>query len=421
MTYIGANVGGMADGPATGNTEWTDYNVPDPNVILNAGLNIARVGFKSERFYQAANYVQILMNVAKPLVAAKVMVVLDPHDFGSTWNPATSGWNGIGSAPGTALFLKLMTDLAAAVKAAALDQGYVCIGLQNEPGTPLTDAGFMATCWQPAVNALRAAGFTGWIEVPVNGSQEAYKVSVATPYGANVSDPLNRTVLGVHGYGDASNEGLGDASANATEMAGRFAGPIAWFRASGAKQGFAGIAASEFGTSSADAVSQADFAAVVKEFMSAPDAMFSATAWTMDPWLGNNGNYLGTAAAPTANLVDLENAETPLVVYLAGDAYQGPAVADLTVDGKTLVSGLAVTATRTGAPQAVRLPGTLSPGQHQVRVTFEADAWGGTPTTDRNLYVVAITYAGQLVTGCPNDFVALPNAGSHTATISVPS
>ena len=140
----------------------------------------------------------------------------------------------------------------------------------------------------------------------------------------------------------------------------------------------------------------------------------------MDPWLVNNGNYLGTAAAPTANLADLEDATTPLVVYLMGDSYQGPAVASITVDGKTALSNIAVTASRTGAPLAVRVPGVLSAGSHNVGVGFLQDAWGGSPATDRNLYVVAITYNGAPCCGCPGDFAALPSAGSHTTTISVP-
>ena len=420
MTYYGANIGGLADGPATGNVAWTDYNIPDPTVITKAGLDIARLPIKSERFYAAPGYQATLINLVKSLTGARVMVVIDPHDFGNTWNTATSGWNNIGSAPGTGLLMQLLKDVFALLKAAGIDEDMLCMGLQNEPGTSLTDYQFMATCWQPAVGLLRAAGYTGWIEVPVNGSQEAYKVSPSSPYGSSVADPLNRTLLGLHDYGDASNEGLGDASAGPAEMAGRFSGAIAWFRESGAKQGFAGLSASEFGTASTDPVSTADFANQVGLFQAAPDAVWAAIAWTMDPWLVNNGNFLGTAAAPTANLTDLENATTPLVVYLMGDSYEGDAVANISVDGKTVLSSIDVTATRSSAPQAVRVPGVLSAGTHEIGITFVQDAWGGSPQRDRNLYLTAILYDGQACGGCPSDFVALPSAGTHVTTITVP-
>ena len=418
MTLIGANIGGLADG--SGLVAGTDYNIPKPSVILDAGLSITRVGYKTQRFYHAPGYVVAMLDtVAKPLVAAGVMVVLDPHEFGSVWSDAANATISIASEPGTELWLKALLDLVAAVKAAALDEDHLCIGLQNEPGNALGDAAWMATCWQPAITQIRAAGFTGWIEVPVGGSQEAYKVSVAKPYPASVVDPLYRIVLGVHGYGDASNEGLGDASASATQMVGRFSGPIAWQWASGTRQGFTGIFASEFGTSSADPVSQADFAAVVALFEGRPDAVWGATAWTMDPWLAKNGNYLGTASAPTANLLDLEEVRTPLVVYLAGDSYQGPPVATITVDGAVVLADVSVTANRTEAPQAVRVPGVLAAGKHTVGVSFLADAWGGGVGLDRNLYVVAVEYAGSPCCLCPGDFAALATAGTHTVGIEV--
>ena len=418
MTLIGANIGGLADG--SGNVAGTNYNIPKPSVILDAGLKLARVGFRTERFYNAPGYVTALLGtVGKPLTAAGVMTVFNLHEFGSVWSAAAGATIGIATQPGTGLWLKAVSDLVAAIKAEGLDEDNTCLGLENEPGNALSDADWMATCWQPAVTAARAAGYTGWIEVPESGSQQASNISVAHPYGASVVDPLNRTVLGVHNYGDASNEGLGDASASATTMAGRFANAAAWFRTSGKQQGFAGLFASEFGAAD-DPISSADFDAAVAEFEAAPDVWWGIAAWTMDPWLAKNGNYLGTAQVPTPNLLDLEEAETPLCVYLAGDNYQGPPVANILVDGKVVVANVSVVAGRAAAPQAVRVPGALTPGHHTVGVQFLEDAWGGGPAIDRNLYLVVITYDGQLCAGCPSDFAALPSAGTHTVAITVP-
>ena len=422
MTFIGANIGGLADG--SGNIANTDYNIPDPQVILDAFLTAGRIPFTSARVCTAPGYISTVTSVAAPLVAAKAAVVLDPHDFGNVWDPAASAPVSIATAHGAALHSSLMASMVGAVKAAGLDEDYVCIGLMNEPGLALDDVGFMETCWQPAVNTLRGAGFKGWIEIPIAGSQEAYKVTPATPYPARVSDPLNRCLLGGHSYGDLSNKGLGDASGSATEIADRFSGLIAWFRESGTQQGFAGIVASEFGTASTDPVSQADFARAMALFVASPDAVWAATAWTMDPWMRGNGNWLGTEAAPTANLTTLEEAATPaetsLVVYLAGDSYAGPPVANILLDGEVVVSNVTVTATRMGAPQAVPVPAMLTPGAHTVGVQFQSDDYGGSPAEDRNLYVLAITVGGKLCCGCPGDFAALPSAGTHEATITVP-
>ena len=417
MTLIGANIGGLADG--SGLVANTDYNIPKPSVITDARLTLARVGFKTQRFYDAPGYVTALLGtVGKPLTAGGVMTVFNLHEFGSVWSAAAGATVSIATQPGTGLWLQAVSDLVAAIKAEGLNEDQACLGLQNEPGNALTDAEWMATCWQPAITAARTAGYTGWIEVPERGSQQASNISLASPYGASVVDPLNRIVLGLHNYGDASDQGLGDASASTTTMATRFAGAEAWFRASGKAQGFAALFASEFGGPD-DPTSSADFDNVVAEFMAAPDVWWGIAAWTMDPWLAKNGNYLGTAQAPTANLLDLEQAGTPLAVYLAGDSYEGAPVANILVDGKVVLSGVSVTASRTGAPQAVLVPGALAAGPHTVGVQFVQDAWGGGIGLDRNLYLLAIEYGGKPCCLCPGDFAALTTAGTHTVTVQV--
>jgi Ca2+-binding RTX toxin-like protein len=50
------------------------------------------------------------------------------------------------------------------------------------------------------------------------------------------------------------------------------------------------------------------------------------------------------------------------------------------------------------------IKGDWAPGNHTVSVSFLNDAWGGTPTTDRNLYVESATYNGAAVAGSNLDF-----------------
>jgi Ca-dependent carbohydrate-binding module xylan-binding len=52
-----------------------------------------------------------------------------------------------------------------------------------------------------------------------------------------------------------------------------------------------------------------------------------------------------------------------------------------------------------GQSDAVTVRGDWSEGNHTVQVNFLNDAYGGTATTDRNLYVDEATYNGSAVAG----------------------
>ena len=113
-----------------------------------------------------------------------------------------------------------------------------------------------------------------------------------------------------------------------------------------------------------------------------------------------------------------------LVVTLCEDAYQGDAQANIAVDGKQLnATPLTVTAQRSkGQTQAFTFKGTWGPGQHTIAVMFLNDDWGGSPTTDRNLWVDAITLNGAAVSGltAPPMIVAGGANGTNTYTVTVP-
>jgi len=89
-------------------------------------------------------------------------------------------------------------------------------------------------------------------------------------------------------------------------------------------------------------------------------------------------------------------ATSTLILSLAEDAWQGDAQAVITVDGKTVGGTITVTSPHAqGQSQAVTLIGSWGAGPHDVGVQFINDAWGGTPTTDRNLYVNGASLDGQ--------------------------
>ena len=71
-----------------------------------------------------------------------------------------------------------------------------------------------------------------------------------------------------------------------------------------------------------------------------------------------------------------------------------------------------------GQSQAVNVSALLSAGKHDVAVSFLNDAWGGTPSTDRNLYVKGIDVNGTPASGAS---AALFSNGTTHFQIVVPS
>jgi hypothetical protein len=100
---------------------------------------------------------------------------------------------------------------------------------------------------------------------------------------------------------------------------------------------------------------------------------------------------------------------------MSEDAWQGDAQFTVTVDGKATGGVNTVTALHsTGATQTFTFDGTWSAGTHTVAVDFLNDAYGGSPSTDRNLYVTGATFNGH----ANPESVALYSAGPQSFTVS---
>ncbi len=84
-----------------------------------------------------------------------------------------------------------------------------------------------------------------------------------------------------------------------------------------------------------------------------------------------------------------------LAINLSADEYLGDAMANISLDGVAGPQNVDVSALHNvGAIQAVAL-GQVDPTvSHAVAVTFQQDAYGGSPDKDRNLYVVSYTLNG---------------------------
>jgi len=89
-----------------------------------------------------------------------------------------------------------------------------------------------------------------------------------------------------------------------------------------------------------------------------------------------------------------------LILRLSEDAYQGDAQFAVLVDGKEIGGPISVTTLHSsGTFQNFTFNGDFGTGPHTVEVDFLNDAYGGTPSTDRNLYVGGITFDGVVYAG----------------------
>jgi hypothetical protein len=125
----------------------------------------------------------------------------------------------------------------------------------------------------------------------------------------------------------------------------------------------------------------------------------------------------GTAPGAPKTITAGSGSDT-LVLKVSQDAYQGDAQYTVKVNGAQVGGTFIASASHAaGQSDTVTLRGEWSAAQHKVEVNFLNDAWGGTATTDRNLYVDGATFNGQAVPGAK---LALMGAGTQSFTAADP-
>jgi beta-glucanase (GH16 family) len=88
-----------------------------------------------------------------------------------------------------------------------------------------------------------------------------------------------------------------------------------------------------------------------------------------------------------------------LTVHVSGDQFQGDPQFTLTVDGQQIGGAQSVGAVHSsGQFQDIAFHGNFANAQQAV-ITFTNDAWGGSASEDRNLYVASITLDGHQLSG----------------------
>ena len=126
-----------------------------------------------------------------------------------------------------------------------------------------------------------------------------------------------------------------------------------------------------------------------------------------------------TVASGSA-LTDMSSITNSVVIHVSEDAWQGDAHFSIAVDGQQIGGIYTATALHSaGESQAINLSSVAEHFQpHDIAVTFLDDAYGGTPDTDRNLYVNSIQLDGQ---NLPSGSAALFSATTQHFMITAPS
>ena len=105
-----------------------------------------------------------------------------------------------------------------------------------------------------------------------------------------------------------------------------------------------------------------------------------------------------------------------LVIKLSQDAWNGDAQYVVFVDGQRIGGALSAQSTRgSGLIDTLTVKGDWSAGQHKAEVRFINDAWGGTPSTDRNLFIEGASYDGADIAGAARDLLG-PGSATFTFT-----
>jgi hypothetical protein len=121
---------------------------------------------------------------------------------------------------------------------------------------------------------------------------------------------------------------------------------------------------------------------------------------------------------PTPITTTVGSGADALTLKISQDAYLGSAQYTVEVDGVQIGGTLTASALHSSAQDdTVSVLGDFASGNHTLSVTFLNDAWGGTPDTDRNLYVDGITFDDAAAPGgavaVAGGTEALMSTGAH--------
>lgn len=440
MRLVGVNLCGAEfapqNDPGTYNIDYTYPTHQEIDYYTSKGMTVIRLPFLMDRMQATANgllnqvqlgYMDDVVNYA----ASKGMkAILDPHDYGYEHGML------IGDSASYAAFANFWRQVAAHYKGNAA----VIFGLENEPHVQT------AAQWLPAVNAaiaaIRGAGATQEILVPAVSWESAMNFTTdgsSTTLAQGIKDPSNNYAFEVHQYLDPDASGSSTSIANGDLNTGpkRLQAVTQWAQQTGNRLFLGEIGV---GTDTASTTALNNTLAYMQKNASVWQGV---TYFAGGPWWGTTALSIEPTGLGTASIIDRPQmsvlkqyapapalssppatppvtpaAPDTLVINVSEDAWEGDAQFTVSVDG-TSIGGVrtATTLHSGGNTHADTLPGTFGAGPHSVAVSFINDAYGRTPTTDRNLYVQSVGINGNMSTNPP---ATLLSNGTATFDVQVP-
>jgi hypothetical protein len=155
-----------------------------------------------------------------------------------------------------------------------------------------------------------------------------------------------------------------------------------------------------------------------------------ASITLFDPILGTtslqsltNASSLPVTLGADPVLIEVKTGSTPppmpadkLILRISEDAWRGDATFTVKMDGTQVGGTMTASALHASSDSNVFvLTGDWGPGQHNVAIQFLNDVFGGTASTDRNLYVDSVSYDG---TTYANTTATMLSAGSHSFSVA---
>lgn len=280
-------------------TEHKDYEfIADSDVLYlnDKGVKFVRLVFSWELMQPELNkpllgsYATLFLDRVRLLRSYGIKVLIEPHGGSSE---AFARWKGnlVGSA---AVPAQSFADFWSRIAMIFKKDAGVLFGLSNEPNNMSTKQWFTAA--QAAISAIRSTGSTNIIVCPGNGwsnaaswemnwyDKDATKLSNAQAWDAYISDPLNKTYVGVHCYFDEDRSGGSLVIKQPFVGVSDLDGVVVWARQRGLK-----VVAGEFGASPTAPTFKKDMDAFLGYADQNRDVVEACLWWAYGPpaWWGN--------------------------------------------------------------------------------------------------------------------------------------
>lgn len=348
-----------------------------PNVLTDyPGLTAIRLAASSGGPFNPADSLATIQQIVQEYTARGVAVELELH-YGNGYESNVAWYQ----------------QMAQAFKGNPL----VFLETPNEPQAP------MATTIQNQINiitAIRAAGFTNPIGLQPWGGYNPDNYAGVVAATGNVNIYATPHIYGVDWSMTAAQQARDNAGlfsvvdefGDAVDGVHRDAGGTATIQGVIANNQAGKIGAIFWAMDNGNHPDGADSA-----FLTPDGSQLTSVGKMLQPWLSGGGTVTPPPVMPPLEPlggVVTGTGSDALVLGISEDAYQGNAQFTVAVDGKQLGGTFTATALH-GSNQTFTFNGDWAPGSHTVAVNFLNDAYGGTASTDRNLYVNSVTFDGM--------------------------